>query len=427
MLRLRSVSYLIRGLFECFSVRIEFGLIKYFHRWDSFMKPHLFRRVACLLTLFFSPCLLYADDTQSANSVLLIDATFNNVADGTLEEFSLVTNGFGSPQWDNATGQASMSADDNSNGTTGSVSNGSFAGNLFSEITASFTIERIVDPDGEPTNNGHWVGLTGNSTELWNNSQNAGPANGWALGIRFLNGDLYLVYDSAAGNEVNIASLGTYSLTSLQDGYTVDYRFNAAGWEVNLTGLTGTVDAQGSWPANFDYSDITDDSSVHASMTYQQANEAGTIVDVSSISVCGELAPPMENTGPLFPFVDTDGDSYRDEAEVAFGSDPNNAQDFPDHRTTITKPNVVIIYADDMGFGDVSAYGNIYGTNSPAVTPNMDSIVAQGVTFLQGHSGNAVCTPSRYALLTGKYNWREFNGITGNWGCLLYTSDAADE
>ena len=64
----------------------------------------------------------------------------------------------------------------------------------------------------------------------------------------------------------------------------------------------------------------------------------------------------------------------------------------------------------------MSAYGNLFGTPSPAVTPNLDSLATEGVLFTAGHSSNAVCTPSRYALLTGKYNWREFDGITGNWG-----------
>ena len=387
-----------------------------------FSKVYVFS-LSILLAVFLSPCLIQADDTI-AGSEVLIDATFNNVADGTLEEFSLHTNGIGNPAWNNATGQASMSTNQNSVGTVGCVSNGSFDGSLQSELTASFTIGSIVDPDGEPTSNGHWLGLTGTNTELWNNSENSGIVDGWAVGIRFINGNLNLVFDSTAGNQVNIASLGTYTLASLQDGYTVDYRFNADGWEVSLTGLTGTVDAAGAWPNAFDYSVIAIDSTVYAAMTYQQREEAGTVVDVVAISVCGDGVPfetnpepdPIENTGPLFPFVDTDGDSYRDEAEVAFGADPNNPTNSPDHRTDLTRPNIVIIYADDLGFGEVSRYGDIYGTTSPAPTPNIDSIGAAGVTFLQGHSGNAVCTPSRYALLTGRYNWRDFDGITRHYG-----------
>ena len=125
---------------------------------------------------------------------------------------------------------------------------------------------------------------------------------------------------------------------------------------------------------------------------------------------------PPPNTGPLFPFVDTDGDSYSDLAETAFGSSPTDPADCPDHTPNPAKPNVVIIYADDMGFGDISAYGTLFGTTMPAITPHVDTLAAQGVLFTQGHSADAVCTPSRYALLTGKYNWREFESISLHYG-----------
>jgi arylsulfatase A len=76
------------------------------------------------------------------------------------------------------------------------------------------------------------------------------------------------------------------------------------------------------------------------------------------------------------------------------------------------RPNIVIIYADDMGFGDMNAYGARFGTNPAAPTPHMDALAADGITFTQAHSSNGVCTPSRYALLTGKYNWRTFNDVS---------------
>ena len=76
------------------------------------------------------------------------------------------------------------------------------------------------------------------------------------------------------------------------------------------------------------------------------------------------------------------------------------------------RPNIVVIFADDMGFGDVSAYGARFGTPSAAPTPHMDALAAEGVMFTQAHSSNGVCTPSRYALLTGKYNWRTFSDVS---------------
>jgi arylsulfatase A-like enzyme len=78
------------------------------------------------------------------------------------------------------------------------------------------------------------------------------------------------------------------------------------------------------------------------------------------------------------------------------------------------RPNVVIILADDLGFGDFGAYAARFGTLSPAPTPHLDQLAAEGMLFTQAHSSNGVCTPSRYALLTGKYNWRTFNDIS--WG-----------
>jgi len=127
--------------------------------------------------------------------------------------------------------------------------------------------------------------------------------------------------------------------------------------------------------------------------------------------------------GPVIPFTDTDGDSYRDEAEIAFGSNPSDASSVPAFAAAPSRPNVVIIYADDLGLGDVSVYGDAFGTSSPAITPNMDALAANGVMFTQAHSGNGTCTQSRYGLLTGKYNWREFDGISMHYGMHSSISD----
>ncbi|QDP95022.1 arylsulfatase [Microlunatus elymi] len=67
----------------------------------------------------------------------------------------------------------------------------------------------------------------------------------------------------------------------------------------------------------------------------------------------------------------------------------------------VRRPNVVIIFADDMGWGDLGCNG---ATAIP--TPAMDAVADQGVRFTDAHSASSVCTPSRYALLTGRYAWR---------------------
>lgn len=64
-------------------------------------------------------------------------------------------------------------------------------------------------------------------------------------------------------------------------------------------------------------------------------------------------------------------------------------------------PNIIIIYADDLGFGDVSCYG---ANDIP--TPNLDKLAEEGLKFHQGYATAATCTPSRYSLLTGSYPWR---------------------
>lgn len=68
----------------------------------------------------------------------------------------------------------------------------------------------------------------------------------------------------------------------------------------------------------------------------------------------------------------------------------------------MNKPNVIYILADDMGYGDVSALNE----NAAFQTPNFDSMASNGICFTDAHATSAVCTPSRYGILTGRYNWR---------------------
>ena len=65
-----------------------------------------------------------------------------------------------------------------------------------------------------------------------------------------------------------------------------------------------------------------------------------------------------------------------------------------------TQPNVVFIMADDLGYGDLTCY------DGWIKTPNIDSIAADGVNFINGYAANATCAPSRAALMSGRYGTR---------------------
>lgn len=85
------------------------------------------------------------------------------------------------------------------------------------------------------------------------------------------------------------------------------------------------------------------------------------------------------------------------------------------------RPNVVLIYADDLGYGDVS----IYNPQSRIPTPHIDTLARSGTWLRDGHSASTVCTPSRYALLTGQYAWRTElrNGVLMPWGRPVISPD----
>ena len=70
--------------------------------------------------------------------------------------------------------------------------------------------------------------------------------------------------------------------------------------------------------------------------------------------------------------------------------------------TGAERPNVLLILADDMGYGDVQALN----PDSRIPTPHLNKLAKEGASFLDAHSGSAVCTPTRYGLLTGRYCWR---------------------
>src|SRR5947207_11984821 len=82
-----------------------------------------------------------------------------------------------------------------------------------------------------------------------------------------------------------------------------------------------------------------------------------------------------------------------------------------------SRPNIVFILADDLGYGDVGCFNR----ESKIPTPNLDRLASEGMRFTDAHSPSSVCTPTRYALLTGRYCWRSRlkAQVLGPWGTTL--------
>ena len=76
-------------------------------------------------------------------------------------------------------------------------------------------------------------------------------------------------------------------------------------------------------------------------------------------------------------------------------------------------PNIVYILADDLGYGDIQA---LNPENGKIPTPRIDQLAAEGMVFTDAHTSSAVCTPSRYSILTGRYNWRSTLQAGVTWG-----------
>lgn len=85
------------------------------------------------------------------------------------------------------------------------------------------------------------------------------------------------------------------------------------------------------------------------------------------------------------------------------------------------KPNIVVILCDDLGYGDVQCYGG------RIATPRIDAVAKQGMRFTDAHTSSSVCSPTRYGLLTGRYNWRSplKRGVLGGLSPRLIEPDRA--
>jgi arylsulfatase A len=82
----------------------------------------------------------------------------------------------------------------------------------------------------------------------------------------------------------------------------------------------------------------------------------------------------------------------------------------------VKRPNVLILYADDLGYGDLQSYN----PESKIPTPYLDRLAAEGIRFTDGHSSSGICTPSRYSLLTGRHHWRDFHNIVDSFGPSVF-------
>ncbi len=85
----------------------------------------------------------------------------------------------------------------------------------------------------------------------------------------------------------------------------------------------------------------------------------------------------------------------------------------------VRHPNILILYGDDLGYGDLGCYH----PDSKIPTPNLDRLAAEGLRFTDGHSSSGICTPSRYALLTGRHHWRDFHGIVNAFGGSVFKAE----
>jgi arylsulfatase A-like enzyme len=115
------------------------------------------------------------------------------------------------------------------------------------------------------------------------------------------------------------------------------------------------------------------------------------LADQAVASIFPALGLPMASSAPSKPT------SALPTSAMPTSAMPTNA------KPNIAKPNIVFILADDMGYGDVQCLNPQRGK---IATPHLDRLAAQGMIFTDAHSSSSVCTPTRYSILTGRYNWR---------------------
>ncbi len=138
------------------------------------------------------------------------------------------------------------------------------------------------------------------------------------------------------------------------------------------------------------------------------APDIGTLYETNFRSRLGLMAYNCAMQPPLFSRANLDW-SLTVLCLLALAALPAGAQPAPPP----TRPNIVYILTDDLGYGDVDGLN----PQSKIKTPQMDRLISGGMTFTEPHVSSAVCTPSRYSILTGRYNWRSTlkSGVLGGF------------
>ena len=143
------------------------------------------------------------------------------------------------------------------------------------------------------------------------------------------------------------------------------------------------------------------------------ASEFSVIVDDTGTSVTTHTDTTVEaGTRYVYALKARNTEGLSEASGAAAAETPEASDESTQSQASGSRPNVVLILADDLGWGDVE-------TNNPdsaMTTPHIDSIAAAGAHFTDAHSPSAVCSPTRYGLLTGRYAWRSWlkNSVLGD-------------
>jgi arylsulfatase A-like enzyme len=179
----------------------------------------------------------------------------------------------------------------------------------------------------------------------------------------------------------------------------VDWR-NGSGFSGQLEVVLQVVDAGGNPVQDATHGETAADrllsrtNALATSNQFQTFTASSNPVPAGSPWIGRQIRLRLLNTGPRTSFAMIDNVSLAAQS----GEPPPPPPPPPPLPAT---PNIVIIYGDDVGFGDVACYGS-----GIVATPRIDSLAAQGIRFTNVHAPASTCTPSRYSLLTGGYAWR---------------------